>query len=86
MSDKTIQLNILRLQKYPEHFKTFKNNLKTVLQKIGTSNKTKAIHNAVEKDIINLGFGTTDISGRTKSEFGSSLVSDVPNPKLIISF
>ena len=75
MSDKTIQLNILRLQKYPEHFKTFKNNLKTVLQKIGTSNKTKAIHNAVEKDIINLGFGTTDISGRTKSEFGSSLVS-----------
>jgi RecA/RadA recombinase len=75
MSDKTIQLNILRLQKYPEHFKTFKNNLKTVLQKIGTSNKTKAIHNAVEKDIVNLGFGTTDISGRTKSEYGSSLVS-----------
>ena len=75
MSEKTIQLNILRLQKYPEFYKQFQNNLKTVLQKIGTSNKTKAIHNAVEKEIVHLGFGTIDISGRTLSEYGSSLVS-----------
>ena len=75
MSEKTIQLNILRLQKYPEFYKQFQNSLKTVLQKIGTSNKTKAIHNAVEKEIVHIGFGTVDISGRTLSEYGSSLVS-----------
>ena len=76
MSDnKTIQLNLLRLSKYPEFNKEFLNNVKTVLQKIGSSNKTKAIHNAVEKEICHLGFGTTDISGRTKAEYGSSLVS-----------
>ena len=75
MSEKTIQLNVLRLQKYPEFYKQFQNSLKTVLQKIGTSNKTKAIHNAVEKEIVHLGFGTVDISGRTLSEYGSSLVT-----------
>lgn len=75
MSEKTIQLNVLRLNKYPEFYKEFLNNLKTVLQKIGSSNKTKAIHAAVEKEICSLGFGTVDISGQTTAEYGSSLVS-----------
>ena len=75
MSEKTIQLNVLRLNKYPEFYKDFLSNLKIVLQKIGSSNKTKAIHAAVEKEICSLGFGTVDISGQTKAEYGSSLVS-----------
>jgi len=87
-SEKTVQLNILRLQKYPKHYKTFLTNIKTVLQKIGSSSKTKAIHEVVEKEIVHLGFGTVDISGRTASEFGSqtmssgklnALVADVKN-------
>lgn len=75
-SDKTIQLNVLRMQKHKEQYKQFLNNLSVVLQKIGSSNKTRAIHSCIDKEILHLGFGTVDISGRTKSMFGSSLTSN----------
>jgi hypothetical protein len=50
--------------------KKFLKNISTVLSKIGTSHKTKAISSLVRSESLYIGYGITDISRKRNAEFG----------------
>jgi len=68
---KTTSIQIINLKNKPEHYKEFKKNIKITLQKIGSSNKTKALHKLIENDLLFIGIGSIDTSKTKVAKFGT---------------
>jgi hypothetical protein len=65
-----VTINKINLKQNDEIQKEFTKNIGMVLQKIGSSHKTKALHNLMEKGMLYIGYGTSDISRNRAAEFG----------------
>jgi len=70
-----ISISTINIERNDAAYKKFKNNLKLVLQKIGSSNKTKVIHNLIDRDLLYIGYGTKDIGNRKSAMYGSTLLA-----------
>ncbi len=66
-----VTINKINLKQDDKVQKKFLQNIKTVLQKIGSSHKTKAIHKLVEEEALYIGYGAKDISKKRSSEYGT---------------
>lgn len=65
-----ISTNKINLKQNDKVQKKFIQNIKIVLQKIGSSHKTKALHQLAEKEMLYIGYGTIDISGKRSVAYG----------------
>ena len=65
-----ISTNKINLKENDKIQKKFIQNIKLVLQKIGTSHKTRALHSLAEKEMLYIGYGTIDISGKRSVAYG----------------
>jgi len=86
-----ILINRINLEQETEIHAEFLKNIKNVLQKIGSSPKTRAIHKLLEEKLLFIGFGTSDVSLKHTAEFGvshlnghqlSGLVAELPKVSL----
>lgn len=65
-----ITTNKINLKQNDKIQKKFNDKIKLVLQKIGSSHKTKALHSLAEKEMLYIGYGTMDISGKRSVAYG----------------
>ncbi len=65
-----IASNQLNMKKHPEEQKKFYDKISKVLQKIGSSNKTKVLHKMVQEEMLYLGYGTTNITKEDTTRYG----------------
>ena len=65
-----VTINKINLKQQDKVQKKFLKNILIVLQKIGTSHKTKAIHDLVRREALYIGYGITDISKKRNAEYG----------------
>jgi hypothetical protein len=70
-----ISTNKINLKQNDKVQKKFIQNIKLVLQKIGTSHKTRALHSLAEKEMLYIGYGTVDISGKRSVAYGVNYLS-----------
>ena len=70
-----VTINKINLKQQDAVQKEFLKNISVVLQKIGSSHKTKAIHALVRKEILYIGYGVTDISKKRNAEYGAMYLS-----------
>ena len=66
-----VTINKINIKQFDEIQKEFTKNIGMVLQKIGTSHKTKALHKLMSEGILYIGYGTSSMSNKT-AEFGSA--------------
>jgi len=78
-----ITINKINLKQDDKVQKKFLQNIKTVLQKIGSSHKTKAIHKLVEEEILYIGYGVKDISKKRSSTYGTMYLNGIKLSGLI---
>ena len=60
-SDKSSTISILNFSKYPEIKQKHHDKLKTTITKISSSKKTKALSMLIDKDVLMLGVGATNL-------------------------
>lgn len=65
-----VTINKINLKQQDKVQKKFLKNILVVLQKIGSSHKTKALHDLVRREALYIGYGITDISKKRNAEFG----------------
>lgn len=70
-----ISITKINLKKSDKVQKKFINNIKLVLQKIGSNHKTKVLHNLADKELLYIGHGTVDISKKRSVEYGVNYLS-----------
>lgn len=71
-----ISINRIKLSQHPEIQKEFTKRIKTVLQKLGTSNKTRALHNLADRELLFLGYGILDVSKERSVPYGSASLKE----------
>jgi len=65
-----VTINKINLKQEDRIQKEFLKNIDLVLQKIGSSHKTKAISGLVRKEMLYIGYGITDVARKRNAEFG----------------
>lgn len=70
-----VTINKINLKQNPDVQKKFLKKISIVLQKIGSSHKTKAIHKLVAQEALYLGYGITDISKTKTVQYGAPYIS-----------
>ncbi|RLA82342.1 MAG: hypothetical protein DRG78_07435, partial [Epsilonproteobacteria bacterium] len=70
-----VTINKINLKQDDMVQKKFLGNIKTVLQKIGSSHKTKAIHKLITSEMLYIGYGSVDISKKRNAEYGTMYLS-----------
>ena len=78
-----ISINVIRIAQKEEIQKEFTKRIKTVLQKLGTSNKTRALHNIADRGMLYLGYGGADISRERSMAYGASYLKETKLSGLI---
>lgn len=69
-----VTVNKINIDRIDELNKEFLKNIGLVLQKIGTSKKTKAIHNLMDKELLYIGQGTKDIANKRNVYYGTPFI------------
>lgn len=70
-----VTINKINLKQQDAVQKKFLRNISVVLQKIGSSHKTKAIHDMVRREMLYIGYGIKDISKKRTAEYGAMYLS-----------
>ena len=70
-----VTINKINLKEHDTIQKEFSKNIGLVLQKIGTSHKTRALHQLISKEMLYVGFGIKDISNKRSAVYGTRFLT-----------
>jgi len=70
-----VTINKVNLKQNPRIQKEFLKKISIVLQKIGSSHKTKAIHKLIAQEALYIGYGITDISKTKTVAYGAPYIN-----------